>query len=117
MLDDTAYDRNFRYYLQPNEIEHYKALFIRHLGKVPFHRPAYWLNRYFLDLHQNTYRQVYAIIRNNDTFSDNDILKLIEDIERKNIKGTEYEYLGIENAIRRKSFLRDLKTLRARNVY
>lgn len=104
----TAKSDKFQYYLQPNEIENYKRLFVENVGKVPFHRADYFLTNYFLDMHQNAFVRVRAVVLNKDKITKKEIKDCIVKFEKEEADKSEYPFLGIENNIRIDSFVRNI---------
>lgn len=104
----TNYDGKFKYYLQPNEIENYKKLYIQNKGRIDIRMFSYWLTNHFQNIHQNAFVRVRAAVLNNSSLTEKQIRDMIVKFEKDEIKDTEYEFLGIENSIRINSFTRNI---------
>ena len=104
----TNYDGKFKYYLQPNEIENYKKLYIQNKGRIDIRMFDYWLTNHFQNIHQNAFNRIRAVCLQRDSITKKEIKELIVKFEQDEIKDTEYEFLGIENNIRINSFVRNI---------
>lgn len=104
MIDLTVKKGDFTYYLTPSEIDTYRHRYINSRGRIDKHAFDWWLVHYFADLRQTTFSQAVVILSTtNKKYTEEDTIKLLEDLEWKNIT-EEYRFLGIENKIRLKSF-------------
>ena len=114
-MDNTVYSGKFKYYLQPNEVATYTKRYVDKFGRIDIHRFEYWLNNYFMNLHQTTFSQAVAIVSASDkNYTEKDYIELLKDLETKNAD-PQYSCLGIENQVRLKSFARLLDEYRERN--
>lgn len=114
-MNNITCNDKFKYYLQPAEITEYTRRYVAKNGRLDIRCFDKWLNQHFMNLHQNTFVQAVAIVSSNDKeYTEAEYIKLLEDLEWQNIEPN-YEFLGIENKIRLKSFARNLDIYCHRN--
>ena len=102
----TAQSDKFRYYLQPNELNVYRQRYIEHNGRIDKHSFDWWLNQYFLNMHQNVFVRIRAVVLEREQITKKEIEKLIIDFEKQEADKSDYPYLGTENKVRIDSFVR-----------
>lgn len=97
----------FKYYLTPSELLNYKNLYDSQEHQIKRRYPELFITHYFVLMRQSVYMRAKAIAYKG--LSDDELRKIIVDFEKEYAKENGFEYLGIENKIRREAILRNIK--------